>query len=72
MDICFPSAQNPFLGIGEQLFSFWDGKANIEIGETTWAEGWTSFLYLALGERRSQKLAVDLGDGLKWDGPPCC
>lgn len=69
MDICLPSAQNPFLGVGEQLFS-WDGKANIEIGETTWAEGWTSILYLALGKRRSQKTCSWFGRWIKMRWAP--
>lgn len=60
MDVGLPSPLSPFLGAGEQLFS-WDGKANVELHEIIWAEGWTSFLQLALGERRSQELAADLG-----------
>lgn len=72
MDVCLPSPRDPFLGVREQLFPSWDGKANVEVGETAWAEEWTSFLYLTLGERRSQELASDLGDGLKCGGLPCC
>ena len=61
MDACLPSPKDPFVGVGEQLFFSWDGKANVEVSETTWAEGWTSFLHPALGERKAQELAVDLG-----------
>lgn len=71
MDVWLPSLKSPFLGVMEQLFS-WDGKANVGVSETAWPEGWTSFLHLSLGTRRSQELTVDLGDGLKWDGLPCC
>lgn len=65
MDVCLPSPKDPFLGVGEQLFSSWDGKANVEVSETIWAEEWTYLLCLGLSERRSPELAIDLGDGLK-------
>ena len=61
-------ARDPCLGVGEQLFYSWDGKANVGVSEATWAEGGTSFLRLTLGERRSRACA-QFGGWIKmgWD-----